>query len=119
MAKILVGYEWGLGMGHLARMLPIARALIARDHQVVFFLYHPGECARAFAAEQLPVIPVMRIFARIPEMGTLPRFNSYSDVISSICGYYPENLYMRKRRFMEYLSRHGVRQSFSRKALSP
>ena len=94
MAKILVGYEWGLGMGHLARMLPVARTLSARDHQVVFFLYNPSECARAFAAEQLPVIPVMRIFARIPEMGTVPRFNSYSDVISSICGYYQENLFM-------------------------
>jgi len=33
MKKILVGYEWGLGMSHLARLLPLARTLSARNHQ--------------------------------------------------------------------------------------
>jgi len=38
MGKILIGYEYGMGMGHLARMLPIARALTKRGHQVTFFM---------------------------------------------------------------------------------
>ena len=93
MSNILIGYEWGLGMGHLARMLPIARALSARNHQVILFLYNPSECAKIIAREHLPVLPVMGMNVRIPELGTPPRFHSYSDVIASISGYYPENLF--------------------------
>ena len=93
MGKILIGYEWGLGMGHLARMLPIARALSNRNHQVVFFLYNPSECAKIIASEPLPILPVMGMSARIPELGNPPRHNSYSDVVASISGYYPDNLF--------------------------
>ena len=93
MSNILVGYEWGLGMGHLARMLPIARALSNRNHRVVFFLYNPSECAKVFAGEPLPILPVMGMTVRIPELGTPPQFHSYSDVIASISGFYPENLF--------------------------
>jgi len=50
--NILIGYELGMGMGHLARMLPIARKLSEINHQVVFFLHNPAECA---------VITVVRI----------------------------------------------------------
>ena len=80
-------------MGHLARMFPIARALSARNHQVIFFLYNPSECAKVIANESLPILPVMGMTVRIPELGTPPQFHSYSDIIASISGYYPDHLY--------------------------
>ena len=68
MSKILIGYEYGSGMGHLARMLPIARALSDRNHQVVIFVRNPQECAHTLVKEKLPVLPVMNIKANIPEI---------------------------------------------------
>src|SRR3546814_10769118 len=35
MAKILVGYERGEGLGHYRRLAPVAEALAAEGHQVV------------------------------------------------------------------------------------
>ena len=93
MAKILIGYEWGLGMGHLARMLPIARALSACNHQIVFFLHNPSECAKIIAKEKLPILPVIEIKIRIHELGAPPRFHSYSDIMASLYSYYPENMF--------------------------
>ena len=92
MRKILIGYEYGLGMGHLARMLPIAHALSSRSCNVVFFLRNPRECAKIFTKEKLPIIPVMDMMAYIPEMGKQPRFHSYSDFIAFVGCYYPENI---------------------------
>jgi len=93
MSNILVGYEYGIGMGHLARLLPIARALKNRNHHVVFFLYNPGECTKIIANENLPIIPVLDIKARVSEMGTPLRTHSYSDIIASLCGYYHDNMF--------------------------
>ena len=59
-------------MGHLSRMLPIARALSMRKHQVVLFLYNPHECTKIIARERLPILPVLGMAARIPEIGTPP-----------------------------------------------
>ena len=89
MGNILVGYEHGLGMGHLARMLPIARTLSDRNHKVVFFLRNPQECTKILAKEKLPILPVMNIRANIPEMGMLPIYNSYSDFIAVTGCYFP------------------------------
>ena len=93
MGNVLIGYEYGLGMGHLARMLPIARALLARNHRVVFFLRNLRECAKILIKEKVPILPVIDMTARIPELGTPLRFHSYSDFIASVGCYYPDNLF--------------------------
>ena len=93
MGNILIGYEYGLGMGHLARMLPIARALLVRNHKVVFFLRNPHECTKILTRENLPIIPVMNIRANIPELRMKPRYNSYSDFMAIAGCYDLENLF--------------------------
>jgi len=93
MGNILVGYEYGAGMGHIARILPIAKALSKRDHEVVIFLFNHQECAKIISSERMPVIPVMNMITRIPELGYPPHSHSYSDSIAVTGGYYPENLF--------------------------
>lgn len=38
MAKILLGWEYGSGMGHIALLMPVAKALQARGHEIVLGL---------------------------------------------------------------------------------
>ena len=81
-------------MGHLARLLPIARVLSDYNQRVLFFLPNPRECAKVIVRERLPILPVIGTATYIPELGTPPRFHSYSDVMTSVCGgYYSENLF--------------------------
>lgn len=49
MAKILCGWEFGSGMGHLTRLLPVARALQQAGHEIVIAV--PG------IAQAMPLIP--------------------------------------------------------------
>lgn len=91
--RVLVGYEYGLGMGHIARMLPIARTLSDRGHQVLFFLYNARECARIISRERLPVIAAMDMTVRVPEMRHPPRFSTYSDFMALAGSYYQDHLF--------------------------
>ena len=77
-------------MGHLARILPIAKALIKRSHKVIIFLFNHQERAKNISGERMPVIPVMNMITHIPEMGYQPRLHSYSDSIAIAGCYYPE-----------------------------
>ena len=91
--KILIGYEYGSGMGHLSRMLPVGRVLSDRNYQIIFFLHNPIECAKIIAKEKLSILPVMWMATRIPEMGTPPRFHSYSDIMAAAGAYNVEQLF--------------------------
>ena len=82
-----------MGMGHLARLLPITRALSERNHQVVFFLRNPHECTKVITKEKIPILPVMNIVPTIPEMSVLHRYNSYSDLIAITGGCDQEHLF--------------------------
>ena len=82
MSKILIGYEYGSGMGHLARMLPIARTFLVRNHQVVLFVRNPQECAKTLVKEKLPILFVMNIKVNIPEINMKSGYNSYSDFMA-------------------------------------
>ena len=93
MGNILIGYEHGFGLGHLARILPIARTLSDRNHQVALFVCNPQECVQTLAKEKLPILPVMNIRANIPEMGMPSRYNSYSDFMAIVGGYSPDYLF--------------------------
>ncbi|HSW39203.1 MAG TPA: nucleotide disphospho-sugar-binding domain-containing protein [Acidobacteriota bacterium] len=84
---VLVGYEYGLGLGHLARTLPVARALKARGHEVIYFLYNPSEIAAVLNEEALPLLPVTGMKAEIPGMTHTPAFNAYSDFMA-MAGFY-------------------------------
>ena len=93
MGNILIGYEYGSGMGHLARMLPIARILSDRNHQVALFVRNPQECAQIFIKEKFPILPVMNISANIPELRMQPQYNSYSDFMAIAGCYYADYLF--------------------------
>jgi len=93
LSNILIGYEYGLGMGHLARLLPIARALSDRNHQVILFVRNPQECVQILTKEKLPLLPVMNIKANIPEIRKQPRYNSYSDFMAIAGAYYLDQLF--------------------------
>ena len=93
MSNILIGYEYGSGMGHLARILLIARALSDRNHQATLFIRNPQECAQTLAKEMLPVLPVMNIKVNIPEIRMKSGYNSYSDFMAIAGGYYSEHLF--------------------------
>ena len=93
MSNILIGYEYGLGMGHLARILPISRILSVHNHRVIFFVYNPQECVQTLVKEKIPIIAVMNIRSNIPEMRNQPRYNSYSDFMAMAGGYHLEHLY--------------------------
>src|SRR3546814_7327838 len=56
MAKILVGYERGEGIGHYRRLAPVAEALAAESHQVVFFLRNLWDCRAQLTRSPLPFI---------------------------------------------------------------
>src|SRR3546814_15753639 len=56
MAKILVGYERGEGLGHYRRLAPVAEALAAEGHQVVFFMRNLWDCRAQLPRSPLPFI---------------------------------------------------------------
>ena len=93
MGTILVGYEYGRGMGHIARTLPIAKVFSKRGHKVALFLFNHQECAKIINSERIPVIPVMNMITRIPELGYPPQLHSYSDSLAVTGCYYPEYLF--------------------------
>ena len=82
-----------MGMGHLARILPIVRNLSDRDHKVILFVRNPQECVRILAKEKLPILPVMNIKANIPEMRMQSRYYSYSDFMAIAGCYFLEHLF--------------------------
>ena len=93
MGNILIGYEYGSGLGHLTRMLPIARMFSDCNHKVILFVRNPKECAQIITQERMPLLPVMNIKVNVPEIGMQSGYNSYSDFMAIAGGYYPEQLF--------------------------
>jgi UDP:flavonoid glycosyltransferase YjiC (YdhE family) len=57
MAVVLMANELGAGLGHITRLVPVARALAARGHQPVFVLRDLVAAAPAFEQEDFPLLP--------------------------------------------------------------
>ena len=53
MARIEFAWELGGGTGHVTTLMPIARALVARGHEVRFLLKDPGAAADLAGAETI------------------------------------------------------------------
>lgn len=84
MARIALAWELGAGFGHLARLLPVARALRDRGHDCVFIVRDPHRAQGTVTAEGFPILqaPIWR--------GATPRFDpplSYAGVIRR-CGFH-------------------------------
>lgn len=83
MARILLGWEAGGGFGHVACLLPVARALLARGHEVVLALRDPVGTWPMLRGAGLTVLPA-------PYLGDRPQFNggrpfharSYVDILA-------------------------------------
>ncbi|MBT9489031.1 MAG: udp-glucuronosyltransferase [Rubrivivax sp.] len=78
MARLMLAWEMGSGMGHLDRMLVTARALRQRGHTVVFVLRdlsraHPRVAAEGFEMLQAPVW--------LPSVTRAPRLGNYATVL--------------------------------------
>ncbi|MCC7080301.1 MAG: hypothetical protein IT530_06500 [Burkholderiales bacterium] len=76
MSRVLLVWELGLGLGHVARMLPLARALRSRGHQPVLALrdlaaVHALAPAREFASVQSPIW--------LHEVGGLPPPSNFAE----------------------------------------
>jgi UDP-N-acetylglucosamine transferase subunit ALG13 len=80
MARVLMVWEMGSGMGHMDRMLITARALRDRGHEVRIALRdlsraHTRIAADGFMMMQTPVW--------LPQMGNPPRLGNYAAVLAS------------------------------------
>ena len=78
MARLMLAWEMGSGMGHLDRMLVTARALRQRGHTVVFVLRdlsraHQRVTAEGFEMLQAPVW--------LPSVTRAPRLGNYATVL--------------------------------------
>jgi len=86
LAKILVGYERGDNLGHYRRLAPVAAALAARGHQVVFFLRNPYDCRHEISRSPLPFIQAPDLVAPNPAEREPKSMGSYSDIMV-YCGF--------------------------------
>ena len=80
MSRITLAWELGANLGHIDRLLPVARVLRARGHDVVFVLRdlsraHPRIAAEGFRLGQAPVW--------LPRMVNPPQFLNYSMALAS------------------------------------
>ena len=82
MPTILMGWEYGGGLGHAARLLPIARALRERGHTVTFAMKNPNALATLTEADEFRSVtaPVARILKR--NSGTPFQAGSYADILA-------------------------------------
>jgi UDP:flavonoid glycosyltransferase YjiC (YdhE family) len=80
MARILLAWEMGANMGHIDRLLALARVLRTRGHDMFFVLRdlsraHPRLVSEGFAIGQAPVW--------LPRLANPPRLNNYAAVLAS------------------------------------
>ena len=80
MARVLLAWEMGANMGHIDRLLVLARALRARGHEAVFVLRdlsraQPRIAAEGYAMGQAPVW--------LPRLAHPPQAVSYAAVLAS------------------------------------
>jgi UDP:flavonoid glycosyltransferase YjiC (YdhE family) len=59
MATFLLCWEMGGGLGHVGRLLPVARQLADRGHRVVVALCEPGHGPRFFPTSQIFTAPMV------------------------------------------------------------
>ena len=64
MAKILLAWELGSGLGHLVRLLPLARGLAARGHAVTAVLPDVAAGREFFAREDIVYVEAPRQVGR-------------------------------------------------------
>lgn len=86
MAKILVGYERGDNLGHYQRLAPVAEALAAEGHQVVFFLRNPYDCRARLTTSPLPFVQSPDLVPPNPAEREPKSMGSYSDIMV-YCGF--------------------------------
>ncbi len=79
---ILFGWELGAGLGHLQRLLPLARALASHGYRPVFAVKDPGAAAPVLRDTCYPVLPAPVGGTRLlpPDRSFLAA--SYADVLA-------------------------------------
>ena len=68
MAVVLFGWEMGGGLGHLARLVPVAKKLADAGHRPIFAVRHLRETSQVLEAELFGVLqaPFCRL---VPSVG--------------------------------------------------
>ena len=61
MQPVLVVWEHGGNLGHLARLLPVARALRERGHAVVFAVAQPRAVAPLLAGAGVTIVQAPQV----------------------------------------------------------
>lgn len=80
MARILLGWELGFGLGHIANLLPVAEALADRGHEPILVVRDVVGIWPLVRDSRLTILPAPIFFDRphIPEVG----FRSYADLLA-------------------------------------
>lgn len=80
MARLMMAWEMGGGMGHIDRMLVSARALRRRGHTVVFVLRDLSRAQKRVAAQGFPILqsPVW-----LPSLTRAPPMGNYATVLAA------------------------------------
>jgi len=85
MARILLGWELGSGLGHVATLLPVAKALAQHGHEPVFVIRNLVETWPLLGNSGFTVLQAPLFFAHGGESFT-QRTRSYADILAA-CGY--------------------------------
>ncbi|MEZ6061199.1 MAG: hypothetical protein R3C19_12615 [Planctomycetaceae bacterium] len=82
MARVLMGWELGGGLGHVARLLPIARELRQAGHQPWFVVKRPESASLLFEGDEFPVsqAPPFPAFRSMDANDTF-RAETYADIL--------------------------------------
>lgn len=83
MARILFGWELGAGLGHVATLVPLARALVARGHEVTLALRDPVACWPLLRDSGLRVVAAPLVFPGTTPASRKPFVaRSYADILA-------------------------------------
>lgn len=89
MSRVLLAWELGQGLGHIDRMLMLARELRRRGHEVIFTLRDLARAHGRIAAEGFVVLQSPLWLA---QMANPPRLGNYSAVLATAGWLDPEGL---------------------------
>ena len=80
MKRVLFAWELGANLGHVSRLVPLARTLQARGHDVLFALRELGSAAEALTASGLRYVPS----PALPFVGDPRKLQvSYADLLAA------------------------------------
>lgn len=92
MARILLGWELGDGLGHVMRLRPLARRLAALGHECLFAVRNPVNAIQALDGLPFPILQAPYTHPTAPPDVQSQRISSFGDVLGTVGFVEPERL---------------------------